>query len=326
MLTEFLNKNISKNAYTNTNMNSQKFFNSSRVKRVKPKLLEELEENGFAIVEGVLNEDEIKNALEMFHSWRKSVPDLDFQHNVLDPHGIYKFHEVGHQRHAWYIRTRPNVKKAFSDLWGSDDLITSYDGSCYLPAETKKKDKLWTHTDQGSPSGGEIDELKCFQGFVALTSNKHRTFTCYKKSHKLHALYFKEQGLKIKSNWNKIDKDYLDRIEDQKLVLEVPAGALVLWDSRTFHQNQYGPPDCNEERIVQYVCMLPRSHTENTKTNQSKRMKYFEERRTTSHWPCPLKVNGKQGRTFGDDRKLIDYEKLQKVELDDMIEDIMKLV
>ena len=31
----------------------------------------------------------------------------------VDPHGIYKFHEVGHQEHAWFIRTRPECSKIF---------------------------------------------------------------------------------------------------------------------------------------------------------------------------------------------------------------------
>lgn len=306
-------------------MDSKSFF-GVKSKENKSKLLEELNQNGYAIVKNVLDENEIKTALGMFHAWRTSVPDLEYQHETLDPHGIYKFHEVGHQRHAWYIRTRPKVKKAFSEVWNTDNLIVSFDGSCYLDGKVKKKDKVWTHTDQGSPTGGEKDELKCFQGFVALTNNKERTFVCYKKSHKLHASYFKEKELKSKNNWNLIDIEYLDRIKDDRVVLDVPAGSLVLWDSRTFHQNTYGPIDCAEERIVQYVCMLPRNHVDNTISNQKKRQKYFEDRRTTSHWPCPLKVNGKQGRTFGDDRKLIDYDKLPKIELDDMIEDIMKLV
>lgn len=279
---------------------------------------EELEENGFAIIQNVLDEKEISTALTMFHEWRKSVPNLDYIHNTMDPHGIYKYHEIGHQRHAWFIRTREKVKKVFSELWKNDDLIVSYDGTCYIPKDSVGKDNLWTHVDQAK---SEKDELKCYQGFVALTSNKERTFTCYRKSHKLHFEYLKD---KKKANWNLIDKDFLDNIKDDKIVLEVPAGSMVIWDSRTFHQNQYGSKP--EERIVQYVCMLPRNHPSNTPSHQKKRMKYFEERRTTSHWPCPVKVNPKQGRTFGDDNKLIDYSKLPKIKLDDMMKEIIKLI
>ena len=51
---------------------------------------------------------------------------------------------------------------------------------------------------------------------------------------------------------------------DLRRVLHVPAGSLVIWDSRTFHQNQYGAPN-SEERLVQYVCFLPKNHPKNTK-------------------------------------------------------------
>ena len=47
-------------------------------------------------------------------------------------------------------------------------------------------------------------------------------------------------------------------------MVEAEAGSLVLWDSRTFHQNQYGVQD-EGERIVQYVCYMPRDGAGNKK-------------------------------------------------------------
>jgi hypothetical protein len=38
-----------------------------------------------------------------------------------------------------------------------------------------------------------------------------------------------------------------------------------------------------------YNCYLPKNHVKNTLTTRVKRQKYFEERGTTSHWPCPIK-------------------------------------
>ena len=59
---------------------------------------------------------------------------------------------------------------------------------------------------------------------------------------------------------------------------------------------------------------------------KQKRMKYFNERRTTSHWPCPIKVNGKQPQIYGDTSKLIDYNTLTPPDLDDLQDEIMKLL
>jgi ectoine hydroxylase-related dioxygenase (phytanoyl-CoA dioxygenase family) len=307
-------------------MDTTNFFSAGN----SPRYIKDLQQKGYAIIENVLDPTEVETALQMFHDWRTSIPNLDELHKTIDPHGIYKHHEAGHQRHAWYIRTRPKVQQYFTDLWkhycsdDADELITSYDGSCYIESDCSKKDNYWTHTDQGSPSGGEEDELKCFQGFVALTSNSERTLVVYEGSHRVHADYFKIKG-KVSTNWNIIDPEFIKTIVDKKRVLSVKAGSLVLWDSRTFHQNQYGKPK-SEQRIVQYVCMLPRSHPDNKLHVQKKRRKYFDERRTTSHWPCPIRVNGKQPQTYGDKSKIIDYESLPKPQLDDMIEEINKLI
>ena len=280
----------------------------------------ELASQGYCIIPNVLTSDEIDTAKTMFKEWQKTIDDHDKIHRAIDPHGIYKHHEVGHQRHAWYIRTNPKVQEAFKSIWNCDDLIVSFDGSCYIDKNNKQKDKIWTHTDQGPDN-----DTQCYQGFVALTSNVERTLIVYESSHLYHKKYFEEKGGKSKSNWHLIDHDILDNLKHTKRALEVPAGSLVIWDSRCFHQNRYGAPE-SEERMVQYVCYFPRNHKHNTLAIHKKRQKYFEERRTTSHWPAPVKVNGKQGRTYGNDSILIDYSKLKVPVLDDMMSEIQKLI
>ena len=190
-----------------------------------------------------------------------------------------------------------------------------------MPKETKKKDNIWTHTDQSRKKEG----LVCYQGYVALTSNKERTLVVYEGSHKLHQNYFKEMNIEVNKDWNLIDHSYLDRIKTQKRVLDVPAGSLVLWDSRSFHQNQYGKPN-SEERLVQYVSYLPKNDKKNSKSMQTKRQKYFNDKRTTSHWAYPIRVNSLQPQTYGDDSLLIDYDKLPKIQLDDMMDKIQELI
>jgi len=279
----------------------------------------ELEEKGYSIIPNILTENEIETGKGMFYGWKKEVSDTI--HSKINPHGIYKYHEVGHQRHAWYIRTNPKVQKVFKELWKTDELIVSFDGSCYIPKEWNKKDKHWIHTDQAPDTEG----LQCIQGFVSLTSNKERTFVVYEKSHLYHNRYFKENGIKSKKNWQVIDEKTIENMKESRRILDVPEGSLVLWDSRCFHSNRYGEPN-SEERIVQYVCYLPKNHSNNTMTMQKKRFKYFQEKRTTSHWPAPIHVNSKQPRTYGDNSKLIDYSKLKQPYLGDMNIEIIKLL
>jgi ectoine hydroxylase-related dioxygenase (phytanoyl-CoA dioxygenase family) len=262
-----------------------------------------LEKHGYVIVENVLTERQVDKTKTMFHEWY-SNPEINLKHAKTGVHGIFKYGEAAHQRFAWYVKTRDSVQQVFRDIWKTDDLVTGFDGSCYLPSTFQQKDTCWIHTDQAPNKKGRT----CIQGFVALTTNIDRTLVVYDGSHLLHEEYmrdYKETGSK---NWIKIDKSYLERIADRKRVLHVKAGSLVLWDSRTFHSNQYGTN--GEERLVQYTCFLPRHHEKNNAAMKEKRLKYFNERRMTSHWPYPLHVNSLQPHTFGNDNLLIDYSKL----------------
>jgi ectoine hydroxylase-related dioxygenase (phytanoyl-CoA dioxygenase family) len=283
-----------------------------------------LAENGYCVIEDILTAEEVATAVENFREWFASHPQIEGVHSKISPHGIIKFHEVGHQRHAWYIRTRPNVINVFKDIWDTEEVVVSYDGCCYIPPNCKKKDTTWTHTDQAPTKKG----LKCIQGFVALTSNTDRTLVVYEGSHKLHEEYAKEFNLTSTKDWLLIEQQYLDKISDKRKVLNIKAGSLVLWDSRTFHQNQYGNASNtnanNEERIVQYVSYLPRCNL--SKKMLEKRQKYFADKRTTSHWAYPVKVNGLQPQNYGDARLKINYSELVEPKLEDLIEDITKLI
>ena len=280
--------------------------------------IKHLQDKGYCIIENILTKDEIDESLKYFYEWFNSYSQIKETHNKISPHGIFKFFEVGHQRHAWFIRTRPAVQDVFKELWKTDELSVSYDGSCYIPEDLKKKDNLWTHADQAPNKKG----FMCYQGFVSLTDNIERSIVVYEGSHKLHKHYCDEKKLTNSNNWLLIEEDYLNKIQDSKKVLNVKAGSLVIWDSRTFHQNQYGT--LPEERIVQYVSFLPKKMQ--TKKMLEKRQKYFIEKRTTSHWAYPVKVNGLQPQTYGKKELLIDYSKLTPPKLDDLKDEIVKII
>lgn len=281
----------------------------------------ELKEKGYCIIPDILSKEEIDEAKKLFYKWQSTIPNHNKLHSIIDPHGIYKYHNVGHQEHAWFIRTRPNVINIYKKIWNTDKLVVSFDGTCYISKNCNKGDNIWTHTDQSPNSIG----LQCYQGFIALTSNKERTLVVYEKSHLLHEKYFKERNITSSKNWQLIEHEYLNSIKESKRVLEVPAGSLVLWDSRTFHQNRYGKAD-SEERIVQYICYLPKINKKNSKSQSVKREKYFQELRTTSHWPYPIKVNSLQPQTYGDKNRIIDYTKLYKPDLSKYMETIKELI
>lgn len=276
----------------------------------------ELATKGFCIVPNILSPEEIEYSKLCFQAWKDSIPNFNDIHNIINHSGIIRYHNIGHARHAWFIRTRLNVINIFKTLYNTNDLIVSYDGSCYISNKNKDETTHWTHTDQAPNLKG----FQCYQGFVSLTENKERTLVVYEGTHLLHEQYFKDRNIESDNNWQILEKKYVDSISHLKKVLHVPAGALVLWDSRTFHQNQYGKPE-SEERIVQYVCYFPRDHIKNTLYNQNKRVKYFNERRTTSHWPAPIKLVPLQPNDLE-----IDYKTLPVSNLNDMIGKIEDLI
>ena len=281
----------------------------------------DLEEKGYCIIPNILSNDEIEEAKTLFYDWQKTIPNHDKFHSLINPHGIYKFHQIGHQEHAWFIRTRPQIINVFKYLWKCEDLTVSFDGSNYIPQNCTKKDRTWTHTDQAPNKKG----VHCYQGLVSLTDNKERTLVVYEGSHKQHSSYFEDRDIRGNNDWFIFDTNVIKEMEAQKRVLNIPKGSLVIWDSRTFHQNQYGAPN-SEERMVQYVCYLPKNGPKNTITMREKHLKYFHNLRTTSHWPYPITVVPLQPQTYGDKSKLIDYTTLRKPDLERFMPDIEKLL
>ena len=112
--------------------------------------------------------------------------------------------------------------------------------------------------------------------------------------------------------------------------MKVDAGSLVIWDSRTFHQNTSGPTNCREERLVQYLCYLPKNDIKNDERQQKKRVKLYEKLRTTSHWPYTLNPVPLQPNLYNyyntENEINIDYDSLPKPELSDLQSKINKLL
>ena len=62
-----------------------------------------LKTKGYAIIENCISSEQVALAKQYFGDWLLSNSELVEKHMKIDPHGIFKFGEVGHQRHAWYI-------------------------------------------------------------------------------------------------------------------------------------------------------------------------------------------------------------------------------
>ena len=310
------------------------FYNEKKSIYENPNLdisiyIQELQSKGYTIIPNVYNKSEIKEYRNLFNKWREDVENLDYLHNLIDFNGIFKHHQVGHQRFAWLARTNQKILNIFKKIWNTNDLVTSFDGCCYYPSDYIGNPTYWTHTDQSSRKIG----LRCYQSFLSLTNNTERTLVIYKGTHLMHQKYFNDMNIDEPRDWNIIDEDYIKTLELNKRILDVNAGDLVIWDSRTFHQNTCGTPTCEEERLIQYLCYLPRYEEGNTKKEQEQRNKFFVKKRTTSHWPYPMNPVPEQPNMYNyysaeskEDCINIDYDSLPKPDLEDLMPKIEQLL
>tara|TARA_X000000368_G_scaffold226885_1_gene179072 strand:+ start:4323 stop:5201 length:879 start_codon:yes stop_codon:yes gene_type:complete len=278
----------------------------------------DLAEKGYTIFKNLLSVEEVDEYKKEFYKWLDIVPELKKLHSMINFSGIFKYHQVGNQRFSWLARTNPKIVNIFKELWETDELVTSFDGCCYYTKEYKGKERYWTHTDQSSRKKG----VHCYQSFVSLTNNVERTLQVYEGSNLLHENYFETMNIDDPKDWNIIDIEYIKQISDSKRILNVNEGDLVVWDSRTFHQNLCGNEECKEERLVQYLCYLPKNNDGNTEREQRYRKRYFQTRRTTSHWPYPMNVIPYQPDAYNyynpEEEIIIDYDSLPEPYIDDL--------
>lgn len=215
---------------------------------------------------------------------------------------------VGHFETSWKIRQNKKVAKVFSKIHKckEDELLVSFDGlSLHLPPEDTKRGWYrgtnWFYTDQ-SPLKPEL----CIQGMVTLNdvNDNDATLAVLEGSHKYHNEFFKSNGLSVKSDWYKLNKDlneisYFEHKGCEMKCIKATKGSLILWNSKTFHQAIEAQKIRNQKntRAVIYVCMTPRSWT--TETTLKRKRIAFKERRTTNHWPHRPKMFPLKPQTYG---------------------------
>jgi len=240
-----------------------------------------------------------RNKPETFVSFKKLFPI----HNMLVQHW-----DVGHTQVSWSIRQNLKIVEIFAKMYNCtpEELLVSFDGLSFnLPTKRKMPSKTWYHTDQSYRN----NEKSCIQGLVtALDVNEgSSTFTFMKGSHKFHGEFAKTfankfEGCKWPSNnWYKLnpeeEKWYFDK-GCEYIRVKCPKGSVILWDSRTIHCGiQQEINKAPEYRAVIYVCYQPRKLA--SEKDIIKKQKAFNEMRSTTHYPCKVKLFPKDPQTYG---------------------------
>lgn len=279
-----------------------------------------LQEKGWVVIPDILASNQVQNCRDGLWEWLERLSDGKVkQHNPktwkpfnrwpTNMHGLFQHFRAGHLKVVWALRQYPPLVQIFADLWNvhPEELLVSFDGlALTVPGHRRSN---WGHTDQAPNK----KDLCCVQGQIVLYNSGENDggLVVWDKSHLAHEGYFKSIGNKSGNNWykfppgvlNEIEIDgshYLIRNKNQKLPMPrtkicAPAGSLILWDSRTFHQGEQ--PAGKIPRSAIFVCYTPRTWA--TENNLRKKRKAFEEGRMTNHWPHIIKLFPKDPHNYG---------------------------
>lgn len=205
-------------------------------------------------------------------------------------HGIFK-EGIGHEEFVWKIREK--VYPIFTKLWGCDNLLSSFDGGCFLHGWKKRKTG-WIHCDQPRCYKG----FCTFQGIVNLADNGPEDGGLFllEGSDRIFNQYLRKHPLTGHGGYQfKIDtEDPLIKKSCRGIKVCASAGDLIIWDSRVFHCN-VSPVKQSTYRMCVYVSMEPSD--ECPEKDRQKRIQAFQNQRMTSHFcygrsfsVCPAKM------------------------------------
>lgn len=274
-----------------------------------------LDEFGVAILPSVLNETECEQMLtgmwyfleHISQRWPKPIRrgeprswagifELSPLHSMLIQHW-----GAGHTQASWDVRQNEKIVDIFAQLWSCDreDLLVSFDGlSMGLPpevtgrgfADTTKPPVL--HCDQSFCR----NNFECVQSWVTANdvAEGDATLCVLEGSHRHHEAFATTFGVLRPTDWFQLSDPahyafYASRGCEVSRIM-CPRGSVVLWDSRTIHcgVEAIRGRASRLERAVIYVCCMPRYLCD--RANLEKKRQALRELRTTSHYPCQIKL------------------------------------
>jgi hypothetical protein len=263
-----------------------------------------LAEHGFAVVTGVVDAADVAAAEGCFDADlaaivdRAASPDVRkanklLQHKPLARHwpllelpvgapGRASEYGLPHGRCAWFVRAHPNVRAVYAALFGTAALCASTDNVFYDPraaapgSNAAHAERLWPHADQNAHLGPEGCQ-DCFQGVVYLwPGDADSSLTVVwpgSNGDEFDAL----MHTRFANHWCPMAAEENARFAEHARRVPVPAGGLLLWNSRTIHQG-WG----RGQRLAVPVCMEPTER----RCEKARRTKEqcVRDGRPTTHW------------------------------------------
>ncbi|KAJ5497076.1 hypothetical protein N7463_009063 [Penicillium fimorum] len=260
---------------------------------------DDLENQGYAIIKNAIDPERAlgyqRKALDWLTSFNLAL-DLDdpstwTRENMPVHSKINTFNGycVTHEKFMWDARMEPKILDAFAKIWGTDELLVSFDAlNITLPnRKDKPAQKPWPHVDQSPMRRG----LHCVQGVINLSpaGPEDGSLMVFPRSNKATEGFFDTET--DPSTWEQKDirnftVEEIQWFEDHGMkphkVLAEP-GDLLVWDSRTVHWGGEPTVNSNTIRTVIYASYAPVELA--TKETLRRKKEAFESYQATTHWP-----------------------------------------
>ncbi|ERS97048.1 hypothetical protein HMPREF1624_06377 [Sporothrix schenckii ATCC 58251] len=275
---------------------------------------DDLLRDGYAVVKGAIPRERALAYADKMYSLIESF-GLGYDRNdpatvhpdklpVVNEKGMLINYGACHEDFVWAVRAEPGVVDTFAKVYGTDDLLVSFDAINYgfanranLPANTP-----WPHQDQDPDRPG----FRCLQGLVNLLPNGPEDgglIVCrgaHNTSQQFHdAMRGTEDRIPA---WTKEWYGYTDRgmawLRDHAhawIKVEAEPGDLLLWDSRTPHYNV--PAQKQQDRLAIYTCFMPVADA--TQDDLKRKRAAYEARLGTTHWPNAMHTGSNQALRNG---------------------------
>ncbi|KAH8929797.1 hypothetical protein BT69DRAFT_1276014 [Atractiella rhizophila] len=259
---------------------------------------DQLRKDGYCIVPGVISPEKAQYYVNRTMQWLKDFKlgfDPDNRETwtadnlpLHGPSGIFSSYAVGHEDFVWEARCEPGVIDAYKKLWGTAELLVSFDAiNVSLP---KRKDgaeglKFWPHIDQKIDIAG----FDCPQGIVNLTKVEPQDggLVVLSGSSALFEEYWSTEGPNFHDKDRKFTEEHLKWFYERGcewVKVAANPGDLIIWDSRTIH---YGAPaEGDRTRVVFYACYAPRQSI--TPENLELRKEMFNGWQISGHHPTRI--------------------------------------
>ncbi|KAH8660364.1 hypothetical protein BX600DRAFT_415279 [Xylariales sp. PMI_506] len=260
----------------------------------------ELWNNGFVVIKGAIPQDRAISYQQKAYEWIQSFPgNLDMQNPdtwvnenlpVTNSIKAYAYYCVTHEKFFWDARQEPGVLDAFAKLWGTDELLVSFDAMNLTFPNRKDVPRRppWEHIDQSPMRRG----IHCIQGLMVLSPSgpEDGGLVVFPGSHKLNEEFMDNQT--DKSSWLPIKDAYVFNrkeldwfaargVTPHKVCAE--PGDLIMWDSRVIHYGSEPTEHSNQIRTALYATYVPASLAREEQLELKR--KAFESYSSTTHWP-----------------------------------------